>query len=160
MPWRCPRAQTLLPSLSTSSIIARSSDSDGFWPRALIITPSSWFVMWPSPSLSNKEKATRNSTSKGMSAGTHSWWSHKMETFCSLLALCEGNPLVTGGFPSHKPVTHSFDVFFDLRLNKRLSKQWRRLWFETPSRSLWRHCNDTVYELTIQWYVVILRAKW
>ena len=31
--------------------------------------------------------------------------------------------------------------FFDLRLNKRLSKQWRRRWFETPSRSLWRHCN-------------------
>ena len=38
-------------------------------------------------------------------------------------------------------VTRSFDVFFDLRLNKRLSKQSRRRWFETPSRSLWRHCN-------------------
>ena len=32
--------------------------------------------------------------------------------------------------------------FFDLRRNKRLSKQSRRRWFETPSRSLWRHCND------------------
>ena len=32
-------------------------------------------------------------------------------------------------------------MFFYLRLNKRLSKQsWRR-WFETPSRSSWRHCN-------------------
>ena len=31
--------------------------------------------------------------------------------------------------------------FFYLRMNKRLSKQSRRLWFETPSRSLWRHCN-------------------
>ena len=39
------------------------------------------------------------------------------------------------------PVTRSFDVFFDLRLNNRLSKQWRGLWFETPSRPLWRHCN-------------------
>ena len=39
------------------------------------------------------------------------------------------------------PVTRSFDVFFDLRLNKRLSKQsWGR-WFETPSHILWRHCN-------------------
>ena len=39
-------------------------------------------------------------------------------------------------------MTQSFDVLSDLRLNKRLSKQsWRR-WFETPSRSLWRHCND------------------
>ena len=41
----------------------------------------------------------------------------------------------------HTPVTRSFDVFFDLRLNKRLSKQSRRRWFETQSRSLWRHCN-------------------
>ena len=52
-----------------------------------------------------------------------------------------GGPPVTGGFPSQGPVTRSFDVFFDLRLNKRLSKQWRRRWFETPSRSLRRHCN-------------------
>ena len=51
------------------------------------------------------------------------------------------NSPVTGEFPSHRPVTRSFDVFFDLRLNKRLSKQsWRR-WFEMPSHSLWRHCN-------------------
>ena len=40
-----------------------------------------------------------------------------------------------------KPVTRSFDVFFDLCLNKRLSKQSRGWWFETPSRPLWRHCN-------------------
>ena len=70
-----------------------------------------------------------------------SWWRHQMETFSALLALCEGNPPVTGGFPSQRPVTRSFDVFFDLRLNKRLSKHSRRWWFETPSRSLWRHCN-------------------
>ena len=44
-----------------------------------------------------------------------------MDTFSPLLALCEGNPLVTGGFPSQRPVTWSFDVFFDLRFNKRLS---------------------------------------
>ena len=50
-------------------------------------------------------------------------------------------PPVTGGFPSQRPVTRSFDVFFDLRLNKRLVKQSRRRWFGTPSRSLWRQCN-------------------
>ena len=44
-----------------------------------------------------------------------------METFSALLALCEGNPTVTGEFPSQRPVTRSFEVFFDLRLNKRLS---------------------------------------
>ena len=41
-----------------------------------------------------------------------------------------------------RPVARSFDVFYDLRLNKRLSKQARRWWFEMPSRSLWRHCNE------------------
>ena len=44
-------------------------------------------------------------------------------------------------FPTQRPVTRSFDVFFDRRLNKRLSNQpWGR-WFETPSWSLWR-CNE------------------
>ena len=38
-------------------------------------------------------------------------------------------------------MTRSFDVFFDLRLNKRLSKQSWGWWFETLSRPLWRHCN-------------------
>ena len=64
-----------------------------------------------------------------------------METFSTLLAFCEGNPSVTGGFPLQRPVTRSFAVFFDLRLNKRLNKQSRRRWFETLSCSLWRHGN-------------------
>ena len=45
------------------------------------------------------------------------------------------------GHPSQRPVTRSFDVFFDPRLNKRLSKQSWGWWFETPWRSSWRHCN-------------------
>ena len=65
----------------------------------------------------------------------------KWKTFSVFLALCVGNSPVTGEFPSQRPETRSFDVFFDERLNKRWSKQsWRR-WFGTPSRSLWRHCN-------------------
>ena len=47
----------------------------------------------------------------------------------------------TGEFPSQRQVTRSFDVFFDLRPNKRLSKTSKRRWFNTPSCSLWRHCN-------------------
>ena len=43
------------------------------------------------------------------------------------------------------PVTRSLDVFFDLRMNKRLSKPSRRQWFETPSRSSWHHCNDIIF---------------
>ena len=45
-----------------------------------------------------------------------------METFSALLAICAGNSPVTGEFPAQMPVTLSFDVFFDLRLNKQLSK--------------------------------------
>ena len=45
-----------------------------------------------------------------------------METYSALLAICAGNSPVTGEFPIQKPVTRSFDVFFDLRLIKRLSK--------------------------------------
>ena len=70
-----------------------------------------------------------------------SWWRHQMETFSALLAICAGNSPVPGEFPTQRPVTRSFDVFFDLRLNKRLSKQSWGWWFETPSSSLWRHCN-------------------
>ena len=47
-----------------------------------------------------------------------------------------------GEFPAQRPVTRMFDVFFDLCLNKRLSKQSWGWWFKTPSRPLWRHCND------------------
>ena len=67
------------------------------------------------------------------------WWRH--QTFSALLAICAGNSLVPGEFPAQRPVTRSFDVFFDLRLNEQLSKQSWGWWFETPSRSLWRHCN-------------------
>ena len=47
----------------------------------------------------------------------------------------------TGEFPTQRPVTRSFDVYFDLRPNKRLNKQLRGWWFETPSLPLWRHRN-------------------
>ena len=70
------------------------------------------------------------------------WWRHQMEIFSALLAVCTGNSLVTGEFPAQRPVTRGFDVFFDLRLNERLSKQSWGWWFETPSSPLWRHSND------------------
>ena len=50
--------------------------------------------------------------------------------------------LVMGEFPAQRPVTRSFDVFFDLRLNKRLSKQSWGWWFEMLSNPLWRHSNE------------------
>ena len=65
-----------------------------------------------------------------------------METFSALLAICVGNSLVPGEFPTQRPVTRSFDVFFDQRLNKRLSKQSWGWWFEMLSCPLWRHSNE------------------
>ena len=68
-------------------------------------------------------------------------WKHLL-ALCALLVLCAGNSPVTGEIPSQRPVTRSLDVFFDMCLKKHLSKQsWGR-WFETQSRSWWRHCNE------------------
>ena len=69
-------------------------------------------------------------------------WRHQMETFSALLAIYAGNSPVTREFPAQRPVTRSFDVFICLLLNKRLSKQSRGWWFETPSCPLWRHYNE------------------
>ena len=66
------------------------------------------------------------------------WWRHQMKHFPRYWHFVGG---LTGD-PSQRPVTRSFDAFFDLGLNKRLSKQSRRWWFETPSCSLSRHCHD------------------
>ena len=84
------------------------------------------------------------------------WWRHQMETFYVLLALCAGNSPVTGEFPAQKPVTRNFDVFFDLRLNKWLSKQSLGWWFEMPSCSLWRQCN----EQEPIWLLITLSRGW
>ena len=83
-----------------------------------------------------------------------SWWHHQMETFSVLLALCAGNSLVPSEFPSQRSVTWSFDVFFDLRLNKWLSKQSKCRWFEMPSHSLLCHCNASL--MNECWHIVKL----
>ena len=77
-----------------------------------------------------------------------SWWRHQMETFSALLTICVGNSSVPGEFPAQRPVTRRFDVFFDLRLNKRLSKQSKGRRLETLSRLLWRHRNGYVLRST------------
>ena len=116
-----------------------------------------------------------------------SWWRHQMETFSALLVFCAGNSPVPGEFPSQRPVTRSFDVFSLIyawtnvwannrhacalrrkgahyivtlyRRDKLLTKQLWGWWFETPSCSLWRHCNDNMIfflprneDTTDNWY--------
>ena len=85
-------------------------------------------------------------------------------TFPVLLAICAGNSPVTGECPLQRPVTRCFDIFFDLHLNKPMSKQPRRQWFETLSRSLWFHCNDAcksvfTMEILIIWTYLVY-ASW
>ena len=72
---------------------------------------------------------------------SETWWRHQMETFTDHLCW---ESIVTGKFTTQRPVTWRFDVFFDLRLNKRLTEQSWGWWFDTLSRPLWRHCNDIV----------------
>ena len=106
-------------------------------------TPWSWYLL-------NKKNNGQHSNlpARGGSAGCYmiefSWWRHQMESFSALLALCKGNSSVKGS------VKQSFDVFFNLRLNTRLSKQSRRRWFETPSCPLWRHCNFDCQCVTVR----------
>ena len=87
-----------------------------------------------------------------------------METFAASLAICGGSSLVTGGFPTQRPVTWNFDIFFDLCLNERLSKQSWGWWFQMPSWPLWRHsdvdeifiigCTASCHFDNFQWWKV------
>ena len=70
-----------------------------------------------------------------------------METFSMSLAFGAGNSPVTREFSTERPVAWSFNVFFDLHLNKWLSKQSWGWWFEMPWHPLWHHCNES----TIRW---------
>ena len=58
----------------------------------------------------------------------------------ALLAHCEGNPPVNGGFPSQR----ASDAGFDVSLNKRLNKHSGCRGFETPWQSLWRQCKQNI----------------
>ena len=73
-------------------------------PSAPTRCPNQWLQNWPPGAISI------------------AWWRHQMETFSALLPICAGNSPVPGEFPTQRPVTRSFDVFFDLRLNKPLNK--------------------------------------
>ena len=84
---------------------------------------------------------------------------YHMEIFYALLTLSAGNLPVTGEFPSQRPVTRSFDISSDLRLNKWLSKQSWGWWSETPSRSLWRHYHDSQLPWATQWRVLLVQQR-
>ena len=75
----------------------------------------------------------------------HTWWKSSNGSIFRVTGhLCRE---FTGArwIPAQRPLTRSFDVFFDPRLNKRLSKQSWGWWFKTLSRPLWRHCYDMAW---------------
>ena len=59
-----------------------------------------------------------------------------------------------------RPVTRSFDVFFDLRPNKRLSKQSCGWWLEKLSRPLWCHCNDLLHWNVSDTFIYLFYHAW
>ena len=76
-----------------------------------------------------------------------------METFSALLAICAGNSPVPDEFPAQRPVTRSFDIFFDLRLDKR----WINNREAGDLRRYFAHCDVTVMDTLkalgkIDWY--------
>ena len=80
-----------------------------------------------------------------------SWWRHHMETFPCYWSFVWGIHRLPVNSPTES-MTQNFDVFVDLHLNKRLSKQSWRQWFETPSLSLWRQCNVEKSFVGSQWF--------
>ena len=134
-------------------IFVRRTDASGrrlaWW---LLLAPASWLTGVPRVlttwSFGNRHRSLLGALSlhewcwlKQDATVPAQWWCHQMKTFSALPAICAGNSPVTGAFPTQRPVTRSFNVFFDLHLNKRLSKQWWGWWFQMPSRPLWRHGN-------------------
>ena len=101
-----------------------------------------WFIMTTTGTTNNHWVGIMRTCISGeVFTDKYSRWRHQMETFSVLLSLCSGNSPVTGKFPSRRPVTCNFYVFFDLHLNKQLSKQSTCRWFGMPSCSLWRYCD-------------------
>ena len=118
-----------------------------------------WYFLWSAPEESTNVACGLNKMCLYTKAAERYfpvsvwkwWWRHRVVTFSVLLALCAGNSPVNGEFPLQRPVTRSFDIFFDLRLNKRLSKRSWGWWFEMPSCLLWCHCN-------VMWKFMLLAA--
>ena len=101
----------------------------------LIVLRKKNFGEWDNPWLTHNQKWLKIKVTEFAKVWPHDDVIQWKKIF-HILAHCVGNSPVTGEFTSQRPVTWSFDVFFDLCLNKLLSKQSRCWWFETPPHSL------------------------
>ena len=156
--WVHTQKHDLVPFVVQTGILLHMHLANERWRYIVTSSPISWVHTQNDPC--KQEMWLQH---QGAGALCHSlllrstWWRHQMETFSVLLALCAGNSPATGEFPAQRPVKRSFDVFFDLHLNKRLSKQPWGWWFETPSCSLWRHCKgflvSWIWDHFLWWYI-------
>ena len=64
-----------------------------------------------SPAWSGMANITSIGCSPLQSGRDFTWWRHQMEKNIRVTGPLSGKPPVTGGFPSQRPVTQSFDVF-------------------------------------------------
>ena len=162
--------------------LARHFRTHGSWPlymnKLFFITHR---IRMSTPQACNMGNLTDNNADCFVAPKGQCWKSHKMATcfiqhsrilfhvmtssngnIFRVTGRCAGNSSVTGEFSSPaKAVTRNFGVFFDSLLNKRLSKQswgWR---FESPSRPLWRHCNDERKPLRLGFnWSLSLKQRW
>ena len=86
----------------------------------------------------------------GQSIITTTWWCYQMETFSTLLALCAGISSVTGEFPSQRPVTRGFDVFFIYA--------WTNGWVNDRDAGDLR-CHRAHYDVTVMMNTRRLKSK-
>ena len=117
----------------------------GKWTQSRMVP--SCFVITSCTPCSGRVNVFRYHSTYYIPLTTFSFYEHNMMTSSNGNIFRVTGPLCgeftgPGEFPTQRPVTRSFDVFFDLRLNKRLSKHSWGWWFETLSWSLWRHHNE------------------
>ena len=104
------------------------------------ISFSLFFVVFPdNKSISVKEMSLCHR------ATSCPWWCYVMETFSALLAICEGKSPVTGELPIERPMTRSFVVFLDLRLNN----DWIN---NREAGNLRRHCVHYDVTVMLNWW--------
>ena len=108
--------------------VSWASNSMG-WCKTAVTSLTHWSYCSLAPTHRNDDTTITKQTTTNASAYSmgntvwggiyYTWWRHQMETFSALLAFCAGNSPVTPEFPAQRQVTRSFDVFFDLCVNKR-----------------------------------------
>ena len=103
------------------------------WGRKVFLCVECVLVCWPRSGYASEIRCVTITYGIAVMHDDFIKWKHYPRNWPFLRGIHRG--------PAQRPVTRSFDVFFDLRLNKRLSKQSWSWWFETLSCSLWRHCN-------------------